>query len=527
LERRPDAPPVLSFGQERLWFLAQLDPADPSYLLPLAYLLSGPLDPAALEAALIEITRRHEVLRTTYRLVGDRPTPLLTEPSLRLVVERSPSSERSSALGECLLAESRAPLDLATEPPLRARLVQLGDEDHLLLITLHHIASDAWTIGILHRELGALYEAFLHGRSSPLPELPLQYVDYARHQRQLLAGALGDRQLVYWLDELAGASFVLDLPADHPRPSVQSRRGAQLQVSLAGPLRDALAALAQREGATLFMLLLAAFSALLQRYSGKADLLIGSPIGSRAEASIEELAGFFVNTLVLRARPSPELPFTELLAQIKETCLGAYAHHDLPFERLVAELDQERDRARPPLVQVAFALQNAAVPPLALTGLRVEPLESNTGTSKFDLSLWLADQGPSLQGFLEYSTDLFEPPTVERLFAHYVTLLEGLVQNPSLRVRELPLLGAEETQRLLVAWNQSEHPYPRDAEPGPALRGPGRPSPRRHRAARRRRGAVLSRARPACQSRRAPARRARHRPPARWSASTSNDPSPW
>jgi amino acid adenylation domain-containing protein/non-ribosomal peptide synthase protein (TIGR01720 family) len=460
-ERRTDERAPLSFGQERLWFLDQLDPGDPSYLVPLSFRLRGPLDAAALERALGEIVRRHHIFRTHHRLIDDHPTALVGEPSFSLPREQSTAPDREEAAREAMSAEARAPFDLATSPPLRARLLTLGEADHLLLLTLHHIAADAWTVGVVHRELGALYTAFRQGHPSPLAELPLQYADYARWQRARLGGPLGEAQLAYWREQLAGAPFTLDLPADRPRPAVQSHRGVQRRVSLPASVRDALQALSRREGVTLFMTLLAALDLLLHRYTGRDDLLVGSPIANRTAAEVEGLCGFFVNTLVLRTRLSTELGFQGLLARVKETCLGAYAHQDLPFERLVSELDPERDLARSPLFQVAFNLQTAPQPPLALAGLDVDPLSSESGTSKFDLSLWLADGEGGLEGFLEYATDLFDASTIERLWAHYCTLLEAVCHDPSARLRDLPLLPAEESERLIVTWNRTERPYPR------------------------------------------------------------------
>ncbi|MEO7332122.1 MAG: amino acid adenylation domain-containing protein, partial [Minicystis sp.] len=399
LEHHRDERPILSFGQERLWFLDQLDPGDPSYLVLLSFRLRGGLDLVALERALQEIVRRHEILRTSYHLFGDHPVPSLAVASLSLHPEPVSGPDPEEAACAAMSAEAQRPFALADEPPLRARLIVLGQADHLLLVTVHHIAADAWTLGILHRELGALYDAFHTGQPSPLPELPLQYSDYARWQRERLEGPLGEQQLLYWREQLQGASFALDLPTDRPRPAVQSHHGQQWPIVLPASLTSALRALARREGVTLFMTLLAALDLLLHRYTGRDDLVIGSPIANRTAAEIEGLCGFFVNTLVLRTRLSPDLTFTDLLARVKETCLGAYAHQDLPFERLVSALEPERDLGRSPLFQVAFNLQTAPLPPLSLSGLEVHPLRNETGTAKFDLSLWLAEGKDGLEGF--------------------------------------------------------------------------------------------------------------------------------
>src|SRR5262249_3898177 len=309
-------------------------------------------------------------------------------------------------------------------------------------------------------EIAALYTAYKEGRESPLSELPVQYADYAAWQRHWLQGEILQKQLDYWKERLAGAPASLDLPTDHLRPAALSHRGATLPFELPAELAQAAQALARREGATLYMVLLAAFQALLVRYSGQDDFCLGTPIAGRNRAETEGLVGLFVNTLVLRAELSGEPTFAELLGRVREVCLGAYAHQDLPFERLVEELRPERDPSRPPLFQVMFALQNAPQQALELPGLGVTPRTVAPGTSQFDLTLRLADGEGGLRGELEFSAELFEPGTAERLVGHYRTLLEAATANPGCRVAGLPLLSAHERQQILTEWNQTEAPVP-------------------------------------------------------------------
>jgi amino acid adenylation domain-containing protein len=327
---------------------------------------------------------------------------------------------------------------------------------------MHHIISDGWSMGVLVRELGALYPAFAAGQPSPLPELPIQYADFASWQRQWLAGEVLDYQLAYWKRQLAGAPPALELPTDRPRPAVQSYRGAALPVQLPRALSEALAALSRQEGVTLFMTLLAAFQALLWRYTGQDDIVVGSPIAGRTRAEIAPLIGFFVNTLVLRTDLSGEPTFRELLGRVREMTLGAYAHQDMPFDKLVDELQPERDMSRSPLFQVMFALQNTPMPALSLAEVTLSPLEAARPTAKFDLTLMLEEAREGIRGTLEYRTDLFDRATIERMAGHYRTLLEGIVEAPGRQVSELPMLTAEELHEILVAWNDTGTDYPAD-----------------------------------------------------------------
>ncbi|HVG10832.1 MAG TPA: non-ribosomal peptide synthase/polyketide synthase, partial [Thermoanaerobaculia bacterium] len=437
----------LSFAQERLWFLDQMEPGSAAYNMPFAARLDGELDVEAFRRALEEIVRRHEALRTTFASGSDgRPVQVIAPPGpLTLQVIDLPAEE----VQDRLEAEARRPFDLARGPLLRALLLRLAPDSHVALVVQHHIVSDGWSIGVFLRELSALYEG------TPLPGLAVQYADYALWQRSWLTI---DAQLAWWRERLAGAPQVLELPADRPRPPVRSLRGGELAVRLpAGLVRD-LQALGRREGATLFMVLLAAFQALLQRYTGQDDLLVGSPVAGRGSRGLEPLIGFFVNDLVLRADLSGNPAFPVFLSRVRDGALAAYAHQDVPVERLVEELRPERDRSRPPLVQVMLALQNAPLPEPRLGPVTMTQVEVGTGTAKLDLSLSLRETAEGFTGGLEYNADLFDPATVDRLLANFETLLRGissgLAAAPQRRLSDLPLLtGAE--RRLLAAWNDT------------------------------------------------------------------------
>jgi amino acid adenylation domain-containing protein/non-ribosomal peptide synthase protein (TIGR01720 family) len=464
LVRAPrDADLVPSFGQERLWFLAQLDPGDLSWVVTFILRFAGALDVPALERALREIVRRHEVLRTTFTDDDGRARPVLHgDLGLALPVTPLPhGGDVDEAIRAVALAEARRPFDLRG-PLVRAKLAQIAPGDHVFFLAVHHVVFDAWSFGVLNRELGALYTAYHAGRPSPLPELSVQYADYAAWQRAWLAGPVLDRQLAYWKDALAGAPTSLDLPADRPRPPVRSSRGAQLRFALGAPLTRALHDLSRREGVTLFMTLLAAYDVLLYRYTGQDDLLVGSPVAGRARAETEALIGFFINTLVLRARLDGALAFPELLQRVRDACLGAYAHQDTPFERLVKELHPEPDPSRSPLFQVIFNLQNTPVEAVTLPDVEVRRVDSGSVTVKVDLTLIMFERQGALHGLIEYATDLFDHETVERFAAHFRALLEGIVENPARAVSRLPILGDDERERLLHGWNDTALAFPED-----------------------------------------------------------------
>ena len=454
----------LSFAQERLWFLHQLEPDSTAYNIPSLTRLTGPLNVGALQQAFGEIIRRHEILRTKLAMVKNgavqviRPEAQFGLPVVDLRA-RPPTGrmEQSWRLaGEAV----RRPFDLSQPPLLRATLVQLDDREYVLLLVLHHMVSDGWSVGSLIRELSSLYEAFSAGRASVLVELPIQYVDYAVWQRQRLEDGDLDGHIAYWKEHLYGAQPVLDLPTDRPRPAVQTSPGAVRSLDLSGHLLDALQALSQQQSATLFMTLLAAFQTLLHRYTGQADILVGTPLAGRNREEIEGLIGFFINTLVMRADVSENPTFSELLAQVRETALDAYAHQDVPFEILVDELEVQRDLSRTPLFQVMFILQNFPLEPLELAELRLTPLDMAPAAAKFDLTLECRETAQGLRASLEYNTDLFDAETIDRMLRNFETLLDGIVANPQRPLSDLPLVTEAESTQLLVAWNETASDYP-------------------------------------------------------------------
>ncbi|HZH16513.1 MAG TPA: condensation domain-containing protein, partial [Archangium sp.] len=475
--QRPDLRPVartgqlpLSFAQQRLWFLEQLEPGLPTYHIPLAMRLEGALDVSALERSFQELVHRHESLRTTFRSTGTEAIQVIhAEASLPLpLVDLSalPQAQQEAEVRRLAEEESARPFDLIRGPLVRVTLLELADTQHVLLLTMHHIVSDGWSMGVLIREVAALYQAFTAGQPSPLPTLPVQYADYAAWQRDWLQGDALETQLAYWRQHLTGAPQVLELPTDRPRPAVQSHRGANLSVRLTADLSRAVNALAQREGATPFMVLLAAFNAVLSRYSGQQDITVGSPIAGRTHADTEGLIGFFVNTLVLRTRLEGNPSFRELLGRVRQSTLGAYAHQDIPFEKLVEELKPQRSLSYSPLFQVMLVLQNTPVG--AISGsegsrpsLEMRPLEVEGQTAKFDLTLSLSETPEGFTGSLQYNTDLFEAGTADRLLGHLQVLLQAATSNPELSLSALPLLTEAERQQVLVAWNdtQAERPW--------------------------------------------------------------------
>ncbi|HEY2737493.1 MAG TPA: condensation domain-containing protein, partial [Thermoanaerobaculia bacterium] len=466
-EQAGDAP--LSFAQQRLWFLHQLEPESPAYHVSGALHLTGPLLPGVLARALERIAVRHEALRTVFVDSAEAGGPVqraLQPSSLSLpIIDLSDLSDlrglhamAESEAARLGLVEARRLFDLERGPLFRALLLRLAAEEHLLVVVMHHIISDGWSLGVMMGELAALYDAYAVAGVDPLPELALQVADFAAWQRSWLQGAVLDHELAWWRARLAEAPR-LELPGDRPRPAVvsgRSGRGGNLPVVLPADLSSALQALARGTGSTLFMTLLAGFAVLLQRWSGQDDLTIGSPIANRDRWEIEPLIGCFVNTLPLRVHLEGEPAFRTLLAQVRATTLGAYDHQGIPFEKLVEDLAPERDRAHTPLFQVMLVLQNAPQPPLALGGLTLALRELPTGTAKFDLTLSLGEEGGEVRGALEYSADLFQPATAERLLRHLGELLRGAVAEPGRRISELPLLTAAERQEILVTWNETE-----------------------------------------------------------------------
>ncbi|BAY48354.1 amino acid adenylation domain-containing protein [Scytonema sp. HK-05] len=459
-----------SFAQARLWFLNQLASGNPFYNVSTALRLTGSLNLTALEQTFNEIVRRHETLRTTFVLMEGQPmqaiSPTLTIPLPLIDLRHLSATERETQARRLVTAEAQCPFKLTTGPLLRVTLLQLDEAEYLLLINLHHIVADGWSIGVLIRELGALYTAFAcrdvaSESSTPLPELPIQYADFAQWQREWLVGEVLQTQLAYWQKQLDGIS-VLNLPTDRSRSAVPTYRGARQFLELPHSLSQALVALSRQEGVTLFMTLLAAFQTLLYRYTQQEDIVVGSAIANRNRSEIEGLIGFFVNSLVLRTDLSGNPTFRELLNRVREVTLGAYAHQDLPFEKLVEELHPHRDLSRHPLFQVVFSLQNTPIEALQLPGLRLSLFEFDSKTAKLDLEFHLWQDLESLKGQVIYSTDLFDDTTISRMLGHFQTLLESIVTHPQQRLSDLPLLTARERQQLLIDWNNTRRDYPQN-----------------------------------------------------------------
>jgi amino acid adenylation domain-containing protein len=456
----------LSFAQQRLWFLDQLEPGSAAYNLPGALRLCGPLDVVALERSLNTIVARHEALRTSFPTHDGQPHQQIT-PTLHValpVIELSavPQATREAEVRDHVLREAQQPFDLATGPLLRTAVLRLTPEEHVLLVTLHHSIADGWSLGVFIRELTACYAAFVAGQVPTLPTLPIQYADYAVWQRTWLQGAVLDEQLGYWRSRLADAPPLLALPTDHPRPPVQTFNGAFHAFNIPPQIADAVMAVSAQEDATLFMTLLAAWQALLARYSGQDDIVVGTPIAGRTRAETEDVIGMFVNTLALRSNLRGQPSFRELVARVREVCLGAYAHQDLPFEQVVEALQPARSLSYAPLFQVLFALQNAPMPPFALAGLTLSEVPIESGTAKFDLSLSFLERDDGLAGMIEYNTDLFERATIERMVGHFQALLAAVAADPALPLPQVALLTPAEREQILYTWNATTAPYPHD-----------------------------------------------------------------
>ncbi|HLK58301.1 MAG TPA: amino acid adenylation domain-containing protein [Chthonomonadaceae bacterium] len=461
--RNEEAP--LSFAQERLWLLDRWNPGSTAYNVPILARLKGELDLPALQNGLEAIVQRHEVLRSCYPVVEGRPVQRVcaTDVTFPIVnLADLPEAERESAVQQEIARQTGQPFDLETGPLVRGALLSLSAQEHILILILHHSVTDAWSRGVFAQELAALYEAFRQQQPDPLPPLSLQYADFAAWQRSALDEQALERLFAYWRPQLAGAPALLELPSDRPRPAVQSYRGARLPGLLSPELSRSLAALAQQHNVTLFMILLAAFQVLLYRYSGQQDLVVGTPIANRTRPELEGLIGFFTNTLALRGDLSGDPSFMELLGRVRETCLGAYSHQDIPFEKLVETLQPERQLSYSPLFQVMFMFQTQPEASRNLPGLQIETLEEEHTSAKFDLILSLVQTPQGMETNLEYNTDLFDRERMERLHGHYQTLLEGIVAAPEQRISRLPLLPETERHRLVVEYNASAGECPRD-----------------------------------------------------------------
>ena len=451
-------PAELSFSQQRLWFLDRMEQGSATYSIPAALELRGPLDVPALERALDFLISRHESLRTRFVQSEGQPVQVVLQPGLWTLPVVELNGQTPNQLQKLIRDEAARGFDLARGTLFRAKVYRLAPEHHVLLLTMHHIISDGWSMGILIRELGTLYRAFSRDGTPLLPELPVQYRDFARWQRSWLQGEALETLLSHWRTRLTGAPQVLELPADRPRPPVESHGGALYSFTLPLELLDALRGLARTEGATLYMALLSGFTLLLSRYTGQQDLLVGTPVAGRNRTETENLVGFFVNTLVLRADLSGNPNASEFLRRIRELCLDSFAHQDLPFERLVEEMRPARDLSRSPLIQVMFALQNAPLQPLDLAGLSQKPLDIDLNVSRFDLTLQMQETHDGLTASFEYATDLFNESTIARMANHLKALLEAMAAAPERSIWELPLLTIPE-RRQLDEWNQTAVRY--------------------------------------------------------------------
>lgn len=456
----------LSFAQQRLWFLDQLENESNTYNIPLAVKIIGLLDVEVLEKAITEIIQRHEVLRTTFPTVDGSPiqaiAPTLDLTLMVIDLQSLPEVDQLSEVQRLATEEAHLPFDLAKGPLLRGILLKLSESEYVLVFTVHHIVFDGWSMGILIRELTILYKSFSTGNPSPLPELTIQYADFAHWQRQWLCGKVLEDQLSYWRQQLSGDISVLQLPTDKARSLVQTFQEASQSIVLSKTLTKAIKTITEQSGATLFMTLLAAFQTLLYRYTGQEAISVGSPIANRNRTEIEGLIGFFANTLVLRTHLSGDLSFLELLRQVQEVALGAYANQDLPFEQIIAELNPDRKLSRTPLFQVMFVFQNMPLETLVLPRLVLSPLEVSNKTAKFDLTLSIEKIEEEIIGVFKYNSDLFDTSTISRMVGHFQTLLEGIIANPQQKISKLPLLTESERHQLLVEWNDTQTDYPQD-----------------------------------------------------------------
>ena len=463
---RQDAGVVpLSFAQQRLWFIEQLNPESAAYNIAGAVRLSGTLDVEALRRGFDEILKRHDVLRTSVTATDGEPVQTIHphRPFALPVVEVQGSNDAGRILEARQLAAEEAgrPFDLGESPLLRARLLRLGDRDHVLVLAMHHIASDGWSTGIVLRELSAVYAALVEKGRSPVSALPVQYADFAAWQRKSLEGDVLARQVSWWREALADMP-AMELPADRVRPAVQSARGARHRHPLPQTLSRGIQELSRSQAVTPFSVLLAAFDILLSRYCGSRDVVVGSPVAGRNRTELEGLVGLFVNTLVLRAEVNPDATFADLVHRVQQGVLDALARQDVPFEMLVDELRPQRTLSHSPLTPILFAFQNVPMSAVQLPGLSLAPFEFERTTARFDLCLFAVDTGKELVLSAEYSTDLFDASTIAHLLSAFEGLLSSIVIDPGRRVADLPWVGSHERDELIHRWNQTSAEYPRD-----------------------------------------------------------------
>jgi hypothetical protein len=448
---------ILSFAQQRLWFLYQLEPGSATYNIPAAVRIEGMLPPTILTQSIGEIIRRHEALRTNFVKQDGEAFQIIHSANdwqmTTIDLQALPASERETEIQRLAVAEASKPFDLTTDSLIRATLLVLSDSEHVLLLTMHHIVSDGWSMGIFIQEIATLYLAFAQGQPSPLPELPIQYADFAVWQRQWLEEEILTKQLLYWKKQLTGFTPLVKLPASRSRPSVQSYRGASYKFGLSKELTQGLNKLSHEENATLYMTLLAAFMTLLYRYSNQEDIVVGSPIANRDRIEFEDLIGLFLNTLVLRGDLSGNPSFRELILRVREITLAAYNHKDIPLEKLVQELGLERDLSYSPLFQVWFALQNLPKTVIELLDLTLKPLEVANETVKFDLELFVYEEMESLSTCFNYNTDLFDETTISQMAHDFEILLMVTIENPDIQLKEIveKLTEAERQRQILKA----------------------------------------------------------------------------
>ncbi|MEM1366471.1 MAG: amino acid adenylation domain-containing protein, partial [Cyanobacteria bacterium P01_H01_bin.15] len=453
---------ILSFAQQRMWLLYRLDPDSEAYNFPCFLSFQGDLKIKVLERVLNEIVRRHEILRSRFPEVNGEPTvkiiddfKLTLEP---ISLENLDRAEQQSRVQQLASQEAKNPFDITQDALIRGKILTLDDHQYVLLLTLHHIIFDGWSEGVFKQELESLYDAFSQGKPSPLPELSIQYADFAHWERQWLTTERAQTQLDYWSQKLAGMSPLLELPTDRPRPAIQTDKGDRVFWTLGKSTTENLRELSQKQDCTLFMTLMAAFQILLFRYSGQEDIAVGTPIASRIRPEIEGIIGYFANTLILRETLSDEMAFNDLVQQIKETALAAYNHQDIPFDRLVQKLQPTRNTSFSPLFQVVFALR----PNNFTSDTRWQQLSLNPNTAKFDLEVNLREDDEELTGYWEYNTDLFNRDTIERMCKHFTVLLAGILKNPAMSISLLPLLTNAERHQLLIEWNNTATDYPKD-----------------------------------------------------------------
>ena len=453
----------LSFAQERLWFLDQLDQGSPVYNIPWAMRLRGDLDTAALQRAVDRLLKRHESLRTGFFTIRQEPAQRIADINSLPIREEQLHVADDAELAQHLTSLTHLPFDLRQPPLLRVHLLATNAREHVLLLVIHHIIADGWSMGVLMRDLADLYAAEAEHTSAAPPELNVQYADYAVWQRGELQGSKLEAELGYWRDALAGAPTLLELPTDRPRPAAPSYRGDWASAVFPLSLLQQLQALALKRGTTLYMLLLAVFNVLLWRYTRQDDLLVGTPVAGRQQTETEELLGLFVNSVVVRSTLRPEMPFAELLEAVSNTTLDALNHQELPFEKLVTEFQQDRHTGIAPIFQVMFNLQNREQELVDFAGLTSEAVVVETKTAKFDLNVLMEDRQDGLAAWFEYSTDLFRHETMVRMLQHFRLLLEAVVENPNRRLIDLTLLDAAERTRILDTWNDTRVDYPLDA----------------------------------------------------------------